>query len=146
MLRNLRGRVSAFKRCRWKLFDEHCDRELSTLYFHPLDPMVLYIENFGSMLLLSASPYEPYSLRTKQEYGGTSKISMTQTEETVCLLVSELNRRKTHAVASAPGAVGGGRVWGLLQAGNTVSIPDVLTLVFIGAFNREVSENHFLPL
>lgn len=107
---------------------------------------MLNIQKFGDMLVLSASPYEHYNSPIKQAYNRTSKTIITQTDETVCLSGSKLKIRRTDAVFSAPEACERARIWGLFQARNTVSFPDVQKLVSTGGVIRGSSMVRFLSI
>lgn len=74
---------------------------LNTLKFQSFDHIVLDTENFGSILVLSASPYEQYNFRIKKAHGSTWTRIMTRTEETVSLFRSVLNREKTDTAVSS---------------------------------------------
>lgn len=108
--------------------------------------MLLDVEKFGGVLVLSTSPYEHYDLRIKQANRGTSKRTMTLTEESVCLFGSELKRRKTDAVGNSPGASRRATVWGLVQAENSVSFLDIRKEDSTGGSSCGVLENHFVSV
>ena len=65
------------------IFGPHCSRGFITLEMHLLDHLVVDLERFGSLGVLSASPFEHYNSSIKKAYSATSKRLLTRTADTI---------------------------------------------------------------
>ena len=141
---DMQKEVSAFKEDISKLFGPHCKTGLQTLKFHLLDHMVLDLERFGSLRVLSASPYEHFNLFVKQAYNSTSKRIPTRTKETVARLQTALKRQKVRQDTSTSS---GNSITihqlGLVQCGCSLSLQSLLS-IHADTTNIDAEEKKFL--
>lgn len=74
------------------LFEPYVENGLFTLKFHILHHLVEDVKRYTSLEYLSASPYEYYNTRIKQNYRKTSKRHATVMDETVSRINEEINQ------------------------------------------------------
>lgn len=73
---------------------KHCDRGVITLKCHLLDHLLDDLERFGTVLVLSASPYAHFNLTVKQSYASTCKSLHMRTKDTANVLGTNLKGQK----------------------------------------------------
>ena len=117
-----------FKKQVWTLFRPHCERGLNTLKFHLLDHLVDDLQRFGSIHILSASPYEHFNLIVKQAYSGTSKRLKTRATETVHILGTDLKRQRLASTCQHPQTNQDFNRQGLVQRGERINFQVLLSL------------------
>ncbi len=83
LLNSLSNNVQKFKHLTQQFFEPYVENGLFTLKFHLLDHLVHDLSRYCSLEFLSASPYEYYNTRIKQNYRKTLKLHGTVMEETV---------------------------------------------------------------
>ena len=89
-----------FKTDMTSLFQVFCPTDMGTLKYHLLDHIIDDLSKFGSIRLLSASPYEHFNLQIKAAYASTSKRIRTRDVETNNILNFNLARRTLHETTS----------------------------------------------
>ena len=124
----LQNAVREFKKLLWCVFGPHCNNGLNTLKFHLLDHLVHDLKRFGSISVLSASPYEHFNYVIKQSYASTSKRLQTRTGDTVRNLGTALCQQhfSDKTVQRSPKSKPFLRA-GLVQNGESLSFQDLLT-------------------
>lgn len=144
-LQDLRSTVLTFKKQVWSLFGPHCDRGLNTLKFHLLDHLVDDLQRFGTVRVLSASPYEHYNVVIKQSYSGTSKRLQTRERDTIRNLDTDLKRKRLASIQLPARNVGKRQNHGLVNTGERISF-QVLLQLERKEIDCDLSQNPFLPL
>jgi len=116
--------IHTFKSAVWRLFGPHCENGLNTLKFHLLDHLVDELARFGTVLVLSASPYEHFNLIVKQSYASTSKRLQTRTSDTVRNSYTSLCRQKQSTITASQKtpSKSSPRI-GVVQNGETICFP-----------------------
>ena len=125
----LQNAVREFKKLLWCVFGPHCNNGLNTLKFHLLDHLVHDLKRFGSISVLSASPYEHFNYVIKQSYASTSKRLQTRTGDTVRNLGTALCQQhfSDKTVQRSPTKSKPFLRAGLVQNGESLSFQDLLT-------------------
>lgn len=129
-LEELRSTVLLFKKQVWALFGPHCDRGLNTLKFHLLDHLVDDLQRFGTIRVLSASPYEQFNLIVKQSYSGTLKRLHTRERDTIHNLDTNLKRQKLASTQTIGRTLEKTQSYGLVHVGERIRFD--LLLLFEG--------------
>lgn len=127
-LQSMRTKVLEFKAKVWNLFRPHCKPGLNTLKFHLLDHLVDDLERFGTIRVLSASPYENFNLIVKQAYSGTSKRLQTRARDTVQVLETNLKRQKLERTRHVSQANLHSERHGLVRTGERINFQLFLSL------------------
>jgi len=99
-LSDLRDSISAFKRSMTSLFHNASPTGIGTLKFHLLDHIVDDIRSFGSIRMLTASPFEHFNIHIKSAHASTSGRLLSRDAETVASLAFNLSRRVLEDTAS----------------------------------------------
>ena len=92
IISTLSKKVNTFKQLTQTVFEPYVENGLFTLKFHMLHHLVEDVKRYTSLEYLSASPYEYYNTRIKQNYRKTSKRHATVMEETVSRISEEINQ------------------------------------------------------
>ena len=92
-LSSLEDRISSFKQEMSDLFHKASPTGIGTLKFHLLDHIVHDIRCFGSIRMLTASPFEHFNTHIKSAYASTSGRVLSRDAETVATLAFNLSRR-----------------------------------------------------
>ena len=126
-LTTLRHDISAFKINVTSVFQPHCETGLSTLKYHLLDHLVTDLERFGSIRVLSASPFEHFNLHIKKAYGASSKRILTRTSETATILHFNLARQPlsdtpSTTKAAPPPSSSANMQFGLVKQGERIHL------------------------
>lgn len=74
----------------WKLFGPQCDRRLNTMTFNLQDDLVNDLERFGTILVISASPYKHFDFVVSQDYMCDSNCLETIAKDNLTALDSNL--------------------------------------------------------
>jgi hypothetical protein len=122
--KTLRDSIHVFKKLVSSVFRPHFENSILTLKFHLLDHVVDDLERFGSIKVLSASPFEHFNLNIKQAYAKTSRRYLTRSRETFNNLDGTLKRRRiTDAIetsASDVSSKGRDPSFGLVSSGHSI--------------------------
>ena len=105
-LDTLQSEIKIFKTKMVGLFHDCCPNGLGTLKFHLFDHIVDDIRRFGTISVLSASPFEHFNLHIKSAYRSTSKRLLTREMETAHNLNCTLKRRILHDTISKQNSSG----------------------------------------
>ena len=104
------------------VFSSNVENGLFTLKFHLLDHLVEDLRNFGSLDVLSASPYEYYNAVFKRHYRETSKRRATAMEETVNRLGTDDQHRSWCTTRTSTISTNSANYQHLVRDGFTVTL------------------------
>ena len=92
-LSNVQQTVASFKYQMTSLFHDCSPTGIATLKFHLLDHIIQDLQRFGSIRMLTASPFEHFNVHIKSAHASTSGRLLSRDAETVAALTFNLGRR-----------------------------------------------------
>ena len=126
-LTSLEESISSFKEDMTTLFHETSPTGIGTLKFHLIDHIRQDLQSFGSMRMLTTSPFEHFNTHIKSAHSSTSGRLLSRDAETAATLIFNLSRRvladtPSTLRAQQSSSVSSATHFGLVQSGTCLPI------------------------